>query len=146
MWIGTLLAQMSFGYNLRHVAYGLVAAALYALLYSAIGVAIASLTPRRGFGVAAIIAVMLISLAVSGIIYAVLDNSGHIGVAPWANMISPARLVDSTVTWLFGLASITSSDAGDMVPSTFGGWVFLAEIALVPAAAYGLMVRRYRKI
>ncbi|MEY9965560.1 ABC-2 type transport system permease protein [Streptacidiphilus sp. MAP12-16] len=142
MWVGSLLASMSFGYNLEHFAYGLVAAALYALLYSGIGLVIASLTPRRGFGVAAIIALFLISEAVSGIIYGVLTVKGHDHAAHWAIMINPGSLVDSTVTWLFNLRR--QGLAG--VPSTLGGYLFIAEIVLLAAATYGLLVRRYRKI
>jgi ABC-2 type transport system permease protein len=142
MWIGTLLASMGFAYNLKHFGFGLVAAGLYSLLYAAIATAIASLTPRRGFGVAAIIAVMLISTAVSGIVYAVLNHAGHFSSDAWANMISPARLVDSTVNWMFNLATAQ----GDRAPSAIGGWVFLAEILVLSAAAYGLLVRRYRKL
>ena len=142
MWIGTLLASMGFDYNLKHFGYGLVAAGLYSLLYASIATAIASLTPRRGFGVAAIIAVMLISSAVSVIVYAVLNHSGHFAADAWANVVSPARLVDATVNWMFNLPTAV----GDRAPSALGGWVFLAEILVVSAAAYGLLVRRYRKI
>jgi ABC-2 type transport system permease protein len=142
MWIGSLLASMTFSYNLEHFAFGLVAAALYALLYSGIGLLIASLTPRRGFGVAAIIGLLLISEAVSGIIFGVLTVRGHHAGAHWANVINPAALVDSTVTWLFNLRA--QGFAG--VPSHLGPYVFMAEIALLAAATFGLLVRRYRKI
>ncbi|WP_042403443.1 ABC transporter permease [Streptacidiphilus carbonis] len=142
MWIGSMLASMDFGYNLEHFGYGLVAAAFYSLLYAGIGLVISSVTPRRGFGVAAIIAVLLISEAVAGIIYAVLDVHGHSSGAGWALVISPSSLVATTVDWLFGL-----SGRGNIhVPSDLGGFVFLAEILLVAAASYGLLVRRYRKI
>ena len=150
MWIGSLLASMSFSYNLEHFGFGLVAAALYSLLYSSLALVIASATPRRGFGVAGIIMVLLISSAIASIIYFVINrhdiNAGfqvHESTAAyWANVISPSGLVDSSVTWMFKLP--TSGASG--VPSTLGGFVFLAEIAAVSVAAYGLLVRRYRKI
>jgi ABC-2 type transport system permease protein len=143
LWIGSLLASMPFVDNLEHFAYGLVAAVLYALLYSGISMLIASTTPRRGFGVAAIIALFLISEAVGGIIWAVLTNNGHESTAGWAALIGPNSLIQCTVNWLFGLPV----DSGSItVPSTLGGFVFLAEIVLIAAASFGLLVRRYRKI
>ncbi|MFC1411002.1 ABC transporter permease [Streptacidiphilus sp. N1-12] len=142
-WIGSLLASMPFVQNLEYFGYGLVAAALYALLYTGLSLAIAATTSRRGFGVAAIIALFLISEAVAGIIWAVLDNNGHASTAGWALVISPNSLIQASVDWLFGLTD-GSSDFG--VPSSLGGVVFLVEIALIAAATFGLMVRRYRKI
>jgi ABC-2 type transport system permease protein len=142
MWLGSLLASMGFRHNLEHFAFGLAAAALYSLLYSAIGLVISSLTPRRGFGVAGIIMVLLISSAVSTILYFVIHRQDQSAAAYWANVISPSGLVESTVDWMFKLP--TSNSTG--VPSTLGGFVFLAEIVLLSAAAYGLLVRRYRKI
>ncbi|MEZ0092798.1 ABC transporter permease [Streptacidiphilus sp. EB129] len=142
MWIGSMLASMSFSYNLEHLGYGLVAAACYALVYSGIGLVISSLTPRRGFGVAAIIGLLLISEAVSGIVYGVLTVKGHHSGAHWAMLINPGGLVDSTVTWMFNLRH--QGFVG--VPSTFGAYVFIAEILVLALASYGLLVRRYRKI
>ncbi|QMU73503.1 ABC transporter permease [Streptacidiphilus sp. P02-A3a] len=151
MWIGSLLASMSFSYNLEHFGFGLLAAALYSLLYSSLALVIASATPRRGFGVAGIIMLLLISSAIASIIYFVINRHDqvvdgfmvhHSTAAYWANVISPSGLVDSVVTWMFKLPT---SGAGG-VPSTLGGFVFLAEIIAVSAAAYGLLVRRYRKI
>ncbi len=142
MWIGSLLASMDFRYNIEHLAFGLFAAALYALLYTAIGMVIASLTPRRGFGVAAIIAVLLISEAISSIVFHVLQNHQHFSAAYWANLINPGELVDATTTWMFKLRIEGQSS----VPSDLGGYLFLAVILLATAAAYGLLVRRYRKI
>ncbi|MHA6761697.1 ABC transporter permease [Streptacidiphilus sp. PAMC 29251] len=142
LWIGSLLASMPFLHNLELFAYGLVAAALYSLLYTGISLAIAATTSRRGFGVAAIIALFLISEAVAGIIWSVLDNNGHSDTAGWALLISPNSLIQSSVNWLFGLAD----GSGFGVPSSFGAVVFLVEIVLIAAASFGLMVRRYRKI
>ncbi|QMU74494.1 ABC transporter permease [Streptacidiphilus sp. PB12-B1b] len=142
MWIGSLLASMGFAYNLEHFGYGLVGAALYSLLYSAIGLAVASATPRRGFGVAGIIMLLLISGAVATIIYFVINRHDQSAAAHWANVLSPSGLVDSSVTWMFKLP--VSGATG--VPSALGGCVFVAEALLLPAAVYGLLVQRYRKI
>jgi ABC-2 type transport system permease protein len=142
MWIGSLLASMPFVQNLEFFAYGLLASVLYALLYSGLSLLIAATTPRRGFGVAAIIALFLISEAVSGIIWGVLHVNGHEQSAGWASVISPNQLIQSTVNWLFNLPD----DGGVKVPSAAGGVVFLIEVVVIAAASFGLLVRRYRKI
>ena len=142
LWIGSLLASMPFVDNLEFFAYGLVASALYALLYTGISMVIAATTPRRGFGVAAIIALFLISEAVSGIIWGVLHVNGHENAAGWASLISPNALIQSTVNWLFDL----HDSGGVAVPSAAGGIVFLIEVVVIAAASFGLLVRRYRKI
>jgi ABC-2 type transport system permease protein len=155
MWIGSVLGSMDFGYNTARLGYGLLAAALYALLYGGIGTLVASLTPRRGFGVAAIIAVFLVTSAIAGIVYVVLQvhyqNGAVHGPGPfrddpaanWAWVISPAQLVDNSVTWLFGLER---GPRDSVVPSATGGVFFLVEIAALVTASYALLVRRYRKL
>lgn len=142
LWIGSMLATMPFVNNLEHFGYAMVACVFYALVYSGISCLIASSTPRRGFGVAAIIALLLISQAVSAIIWQVLRHTGHEAAAGWALAISPNAAIQSTVDWLFGL----TTGRGIGVPSNLGGVVFLVEILFVAVASFGLLVRRYRKI
>jgi ABC-2 type transport system permease protein len=68
---------------------------------------------------------------------------GHEAAAHWAGMINPGLLIDSTIGWLFGV----TPDRGPVgVPSTLGGFVFLAEIVLIVLGTFALLVRRYRKI
>jgi ABC-2 type transport system permease protein len=142
MWIGSMLGSMDFAYNLRHFAFGVVAALLYALVYAGIGLLIASATPRRGFGVAAIIALFMVSEGVAGALRGVLHVTGHQASAFWISMLNPGFLIDSTVAWMFGL-TLRGPAA---VPTTVGGIVFLAEIVVLAAGTYALLIRRYRKI
>jgi ABC-2 type transport system permease protein len=144
MWIGSMLGSMDFGYNLKHFGFGVLAAALYALVYSGIGLAIAAMTPRRGFGVAAIIALFMISEGMAAVIFGVLRFKGHEDAAHWVAMINPGLLIDSTVSWICRLPHLPEAIVG--VTSTLGGWVFLAEIAALTAGTFALLVHRYRKI
>jgi ABC-2 type transport system permease protein len=144
LYAGALLAGMDFGHNTAHALYGLGTALLYSVLYAAVGLAIAAATPRRGFGVAAIIAVLVVSTAVAGIVRAVLsrgDFSSDASAADWAGLLSPTSVVDSLATWLFRLPG----GALAQPPSDGAGVVFLAEFAVIAAAAYALLLRRYRK-
>lgn len=69
LYLGAMLGGMPPGHNTAHFLYGLVAAVLYALVFSAIGLLIAASTPRRGFGVAAVMGFLVVSLAVAAILY-----------------------------------------------------------------------------
>jgi ABC-2 type transport system permease protein len=143
MWIGSMLGSMDFGYNTKHFAYGVVAAAFYALVYAGLGLLIASLTPRRGFGVAAIIALFMVSAGVSGALRGVMHVTGHQAASFWVAMLNPGFLIDSTISWMFNLP--LRGNVAEM-PTTLGGVVFLAEIAVLAAGTFALLVRRYRKI
>jgi ABC-2 type transport system permease protein len=134
LYVGALLAGMPFGHNTLHALYGLAAALLYAVLYAAVGLTIAATTPRRGFGVAAIIAVLTISSAVSGICVSLIDGDA----ANWAGMLSPNTLVVFLCNWLSGVEPYTP-------PGTVGVLAFIAEYLAITAACYGLLMRRYRK-
>src|SRR5690606_38173902 len=61
MYVGALLAELSFGEQTADILLALVGAALFALVLSGIALVIASLTPRRGLGVAGIITVLALS-------------------------------------------------------------------------------------
>ena len=114
MWIGSMLGSMDFGYNLKHFA----------------------------FGVAAIIALFMVSEGVAGALRGVLHVTGHQASAFWISMLNPGFLIDSTVAWMFGLPLRGPA----AVPTTIGGIVFLAEMIVLAAGTYALLIRRYRKI
>ena len=112
LWVVSGLLALQAWLHLDSVLllYGLVAAVLYALLYSALGLLIAAATPRRGFGVAAIMGVLMISFAVANITYAL--NGGFDPTqtsSSWAFLISPSALVEALVNQLFGLEADSPS-------------------------------------
>ncbi|GAA0679890.1 ABC transporter permease [Kitasatospora atroaurantiaca] len=145
LYVGSILAGQGLGHNTGHFLYGLFAALLYAVLYSAIGLLIAASTPRRGFGVAAIMGVLVISNILAGIIYG-LNGGMHQELsesANWAAVISPSMLVDGFVNKVCGL--VTDPNVIH-APSALAAVVFAAEIVVITAASYWFIDRRYRKI
>ena len=151
---GALLAQMTFWDNTRGFLISLVGAVLFAVVLASIGLVIAAFTPRRGLGVAAVIAVLIVLAGVEGTVQGIAENQGggHTvvdgvtqdpsTVAGYAGLISPFTLVDGVQTWLLGAK--TSIETGP--PGTTGGIVFvLATIALL-AGCYGLLLLRYRRV
>jgi ABC-2 type transport system permease protein len=139
---GALLAQLSFWDNTRDAAVGLVGAVFFAAVLSSIGLVIAAFTPRRGLGVAAVIAVILVLAGVSNTIQGIADHEGNASVAGYAGLISPFTLVDGVQTWLLGAKTSTISRP----PGTAGGLTFVAVTIALVAACYWLLVLRYRRV
>jgi ABC-2 type transport system permease protein len=145
LYAGALLDGFAVGHNTLHFGYGLLAALLYALVLSAVGLLIAAATPRRGFGVAAIMGVLVVSGIVASIVSG-LQGGLHADSprsAQWAYLISPASVVERFANQLCGLAD------GSAVPGTpglAGTAVFGLELLVIVAGGYLLLLHRYRKI
>ncbi|WP_035847094.1 ABC transporter permease [Kitasatospora azatica] len=142
LFLGALLAGMNIGHQSAHLGFGLLAAVLYSLVFSAVGLLIAASTPRRGFGVAAIMGVLVVSAIVAEIVFG-LGGGLHPDApvsARWAYLIAPAQLVSRFVNQVCGL---TGSEG---TPGVLGAVVFGLELLVIVLGAYGLLLRRYRKI
>jgi ABC-2 type transport system permease protein len=139
---GALLARLPVGHQVTGYLQGLAGAALFAVVLTAIGLLIASVTPRRGFGVAAVVAVLLVAVAVGGTLSNLARNQGHEAAAGYLAMISPFTLVDGVQSWLFG-----STPVGSFGPSgTTGDPTYAGVTLLVALAGFGLLLLRYRKV
>ncbi len=115
---------------------------LFAAVLAGLGLLIASITPRRGFGVAAIIVVLVVSGLVAATLQGVTYDTGHHTLAGYFGALGPFTLVDGVQVWAFG--ADPSSRAGP--PGTVGGLVFLALMVGVVAGCFGLLLARYRKV
>jgi ABC-2 type transport system permease protein len=111
---------------------------IYAVPLAALGMAIASFTPRRAYATGAIIAVFLVTGAVGGI----LAEAGRGRMSQVAPLLNPFVLLDGTRTWLVGksLPDAPVADAHLALP-VFG--VLTAALALI---AIGAVLWRYRRI
>ncbi|MFB7128601.1 ABC transporter permease [Kitasatospora xanthocidica] len=144
LYIGALLAGMDFGHNTAHFLYGLVAAVLYALVPTSVAVVIAAATPRRGFGVAAIMGYLAVSAALGAAAVGISNRSTTGSDAPqWMSLISPTDLVESLVNELFGLG-----DGFDRrhAPGGLGLAVFALVAVAMVVGSYRLLLRRYRNV
>jgi ABC-2 type transport system permease protein len=142
LYAGALLAKLSVWPQTKGFLYGLVGAALLSLVMAGIGLVIAATTPRRGLGIAAIVAVLFVSSGVSAIIAGISQDQGNDTLAGYAGLLSPGTLVDGVVVWAFG----TDNASVEPPPGNVGGVVFLAVSVAVVAACFGLLLRRYRKV
>jgi ABC-2 type transport system permease protein len=142
LYIGALLAKLDFGDETKGFAFGLVCCALFAVLHGGIALSVAAATPRRGFGVAAIIAVLTIPYmlvkALQGIV-ASQDNAAAIG---WLGLASPGSLVDGLQSKL--LDGDNAFPRGEALTSMqTSAYALLAAVLI--AGTYALLLRRYRK-
>jgi ABC-2 type transport system permease protein len=112
---------------------GLLAAALGAVLFTAIAVPLAALTGRRVFATGMIIALFLLSAPITP----VLASIGSESLAQLSGLFNPVSLLSGVYVWLFGGGGVDVGSHGPVY-----GLVFLA----VAAAGIGLAILRFRKV
>ncbi|MFJ2743114.1 ABC transporter permease [Streptomyces sp. NPDC087440] len=143
LYAGALLAKFDFGTQTKGFAQGLVSVALLSLLFAGLGLVMAALTPRRGFGVAAVIAVFTISYGAVSTVQAIAAAQEANGAVEWLGLFSPATLIDGVQTAFLGA---TSNFPGGTGPGAGTGVVYLLVVLGLIAGSYGVLMRRYRKV
>ncbi|WP_316522005.1 ABC transporter permease subunit [Kitasatospora brasiliensis] len=142
LYVGALLGGMDFAHNTGHFLYGLCAAVLYAVVPTSVAVVIAAATPRRGFGVAAIMGYLTVSAALGAIAVGI-SGPSRTDTAQWMSLISPTDLVESLVNELFGLGyGLDRRHA----PGGLGVLVFALVAVAMVVGSYRLLLRRYRHV
>ncbi|MGW0930347.1 ABC transporter permease [Streptomyces sp. NPDC002644] len=142
LYIGALLAKLDFVDQTTAFAQGLAGAAVLAVLYAGIGLVVAALTPRRGFGVAAVIAVLMLSYAAVSTLQLVATENDATDAVPWLGLLSPSSLIYGLQDAFLGADSFFP---GSVTTSAAQGAVYLLVVAALVAGCYGLLIRRYRK-
>ncbi|GGS58809.1 MULTISPECIES: ABC transporter permease subunit [Streptomyces] len=143
MYAGALLSKMGFAHQTKEFAQGLVSVALLSLLFAGIGLVIAAFTPRRGFGIAAVIAVLTISYGAVSTLQAIAYTQDSTGAIPWIGLFSPITLIDGVQSAFLGGSSAFPGGVG---PSHGEGAVYVLIVLGLIAACYGLLNRRYQKV
>jgi ABC-2 type transport system permease protein len=143
LYVGALLAKLDFADQTKGFAQGLVSVALLSLLFAGIGLVISAVTPRRGFGIAAVIAVLTISYGAVSTVQAIAYDQSSTDVIAWLGLFSPITLIDGVQTAFLGASSAFPAGAG---PSNGEGVVYLLVVLGLIAGCYGLLMRRYRKV
>ncbi|MEU4143502.1 ABC transporter permease [Streptomyces parvulus] len=143
LYVGALLAKLDFADQTKGFAQGLVSVALLSLLFAGLGLVVASVTPRRGFGIAAVIAVLTITYGAVSTLQAIADVQGSSGAVAWIGLFSPITLIDGVQSAFLGA---TSAFPGGVGPSNGEGLVFVLVTLGLIAGTYGLLMRRYKKV
>ncbi|MBE1531511.1 ABC transporter permease [Actinomadura algeriensis] len=142
LYVGGLVAKApDSGRQLLDFLTGLAGCVLFALVLAAIGMVVAAFTPRRGFGVAAVIAVYMLSVAFTAIVQTLAELQGNFTLQGWMALLAPFDLVDTVQVRLLG-ADVTSPT---VAPGVGGGLVALALCAVLVAGSIAVLYRRFRK-
>ncbi|CAL9530489.1 ABC transporter permease [Streptomyces sp. NPDC091294] len=143
LYVGALLAKLDFADQTKGFAQGLVSVALLSLLFAGLGLVVASVTPRRGFGIAAVIAVLTITYGAVSTLQAIADVQSSSGAVAWIGLFSPITLIDGVQSAFLGA---TSAFPGGVGPSNGVGAVYVLVTLGLIAGCYGLLMRRYKKV
>ncbi|MGW8883352.1 ABC transporter permease [Streptomyces sp. NPDC055749] len=143
LYAGSLLAKFDFADQTKGFGQGLVSVALLSVLFAGLGLVMAALTPRRGFGVAAVIAVLTISYGAVSTVQAIAWETGSDGAVPWLGLFSPITLIDGVQTAFLGA---TSAFPGGEGPGAGAGVAYLIVVLALVAGSYAVLMRRYRKV
>ncbi len=144
LYVGALLAKLDFTDQTKGVAQALVSVALLSLLFAGIGLAIAALTPRRGFGVAAVIAAFTVPFGAVGALQGIAWEQDNLDAIGWFALFSPVGLIDNVQSTFLG-ATPASAAPEPVDPSTAAGTAALLIALAVIAGCYLFLLRRYRK-
>lgn len=139
---GALLAKLPPAAEVRHYLQGLAGALLFAIVLAGVGLLLAAFTPRRGLGVAAIIAVLLVSFAAVITVQGIATEQGADTIVYYAGLFSPFTLVEGVQVWLLG--GERTHDIG--AAGTLVGPVFLGVTVALIVGSYVLLLLRYRRV
>ncbi|MGP4024710.1 ABC transporter permease [Actinomadura sp. 3N407] len=142
LYVGGLVAKApDSGQQLLEYLGALVGCVLFAFVLSAIGMVVAAFTPRRGFGVAAVIAVYMLSTAFVGIIQGIAEAQTNFTLQGWIGLAAPFNLVDIVQVRLLG----AESSSPGIAPGLTGGVVALALCTVIVLGSIAVLYRRFRK-
>jgi len=142
LFAGALLAKLPLTDQLPDYLRSLAGAGLVALVIAGLGLVIAALTPRRGLGVAAIIAVLAVLSGLQHAVQAIAVEQNQDTFAGYAGLLSPFSLVHGVQHAVLGAKNALPADP----PGTLGTLVFLGTMVLVVAGCFGALLLRYRKV
>jgi ABC-2 type transport system permease protein len=128
----------AFGDQLENLPQIIGSPVIHAVPLAALGLAIASFTPRRAYATGAIIAVYLVTGAVGEI----LSEAGRGRLSQVAPLLNPWVLLDGTRNWLVG-KGVPGSPVSD---ANLDLWVFGLLTGVLTAIAIAAVLWRYRRI
>ncbi len=144
-----LLAELPAGDNLQYFAAGVLVSALVAFLFSGIGLVLAAYTPRRGLGIAAIVATLIILSGVGTILNEIIGwgmggpDAGNETLAAYLATVDPMMIVNAiAVAWL----GSPGTEGIFTIAETHAGFFFAAQYIVVVGLCLALLLRRYSKV
>lgn len=126
--------------ELLDVLPGLGYAAVWAVVFAALGMLIASFTGKRAFAAGGIVAVFLVTTPVVAVLAVMPSTTAN----QLAGLASPVSLVQGFGAWAFRDWLVTAGDEGIGI----GSWgpLYAVVALLLVAACVSLLLLRYRKV
>ncbi|MEU3215345.1 ABC transporter permease [Streptomyces sp. NPDC006971] len=143
LYAGALLGKFDFVEQTKGFGQGMLSVTLLSVLFAGLGLVMAALTPRRGFGVAAVIAVLTISYGAVSTVQAIAWQTGSEGAVEWLGLFSPITLIGGVQAAFLGASS---PFPGGAVPGVGVGAVYLFAVLALVAGSYAVLMRRYRRV
>ncbi len=112
---------------------------LLSVMVAAIGLAIASQTPRRAYSTVAILAVFVLGSVIGATL---LNVSGH-DVGRYSLLLSPFHVVDGFALWFFGVSPEARSQ---LAKADLPGALYAIAAVAISIIALGVLLGRYRRI
>ncbi len=141
--IGALLAKFSVGHELLAWLGGMFMAAVLACLVSSIALVLASFTKRRGLGVAAVLATLVLLNGFANILIAVVRMQSSESSGALFAVLDPYLLVDALGAAWLGVVPLNGTVQTDSVLAT---GVFTVALIVIVAGMLGILLRRFRKV
>jgi ABC-2 type transport system permease protein len=143
MYLGGLFSQQKGWHGAWHettdLLGGLAYAGIYAIVFTSISILVASLSGRRAFAAASIVAVFLVTAPVVGVLESISNTKGSgSAVGFLAPVLNPVTLVQGLHIWIFKAHDLFRIGG-------YGPAYLIVAMALVAACAALLLVR-YRRV
>jgi ABC-2 type transport system permease protein len=143
LFIGALLAKFPVRQQIFGWLGGLLAGALLALLISAIALALASLTKRRGLGVAAVLATLVLLNGFVAVLVSVVNMQASETAGSYFAVLDPYLLVDGLIAGWLGVDPLNGIAQPD---GAIGAAFFTLAFVVILAGAVAFLLRRFRKV
>lgn len=143
LFIGALLAKFPLKESIFGWLGGLLMAAVLSLLVTSLALVLASLTKRRGLGVATVIATLVLLNGFTSVLVGVVSMQGSEATASYFAVLDPYVLVDALAGAWLG----TETLYGFTNPETAAGPLYYsAALLLIMAGAVAILLRRFKKV
>ena len=143
LFVGALLAKFSVGHQVLGWLGGLLMAAVLAILVSSISLVLASFTKRRGLGVAAVLATLVLLTAFANVLISVVGMKSSGAKGSFFSVLDPYLLVDGLSAGWLGVEPLNPTSQPD---GAIGTIVFTVAFVVIVAGMVGILLRRFRKV
>jgi ABC-2 type transport system permease protein len=141
IFLGSVLAAAdvakAFGDQVKDLPQIFGAPLLYAVPLASLALAIAAWTPRRAYATGAIIAVFIVTAAVSGIV----EQASRGTLGQWIPLVNPFVAIDGARDLLVGGRNLDA-----VGPRSLPLWIYAVETLLIMLAGIAAVLWRYRRL